>query len=564
MRARLVPLVLFALALPGAAQGQNGQFTGSYHHTTGEGEGDAMRLRYDVGAREAVPGGIDMNLRMSLQYQRRPGEADTDLLRGRFFGDLRRDVFRLHGQFTPWQATAPGPRPARERNVQVGLDIAPRSAPRLALNVTRLDRDLANGRSASEDRRADLSWGGEAVGGQMGFRSLDTEPAPGLAASSRTREWRGGLSGSKGRGAFTTRASLDLLYSEFDSRERARILRSQGVQWSGAWAPGRRFSLNTSATGRWGLTTDNAFAKPNEVNERYFSTAATARPFEGLETDVLHEHRSRAGANGGVADYLQLDASFRRAVLEAMRFHTGYRRTVTIRSESGDVPNSSAWALVDGRLRPAIDARAEIRASIPVANRAAGTQLRRLAQLRTRPSRRTRLDVTWSRDTLPIAILPRSAAVPGDTTAPPADTLAAVGVAQRDRQWDFSGGYEPFSGASVVGSLRLLEGEGRVGREERLATVTSSMRVSRRSTLSLQYSRRRASARYLATVLSEEGTGQETVEAFVTSKTSETVRGADLAFWLPGEFRMRTSWLHASRSGREATTTWGVTVDRSF
>jgi hypothetical protein len=538
---------------------QHGQFVGSFHHTEGAAEEDLMRFRYDVGARETTPGGVDVNLRMSLQFQNRPGETDSDLLRSRFFGDLRRSALRLHGQLVPWQSSAAGASPPREHNVQVGADFTPARAPRVSLNFSRRDRDRGDGRAQSDDRRAAVSYALGGLGAEVAFRRIDSRPSGEDPVATRTNEWRGELRGGASRGGLSLQGAYDALLSDFRQRERRREFASHGVNLGAAWNPAVRFTLNGSALGRWGRTDDNAMPD-RTLDERYVTGSAQYRPVNGVDLTLLSESRRRREASGDLsADYMQLQGNLRRPIRGAFALQTGFARTMTIASSPGEVPSTSAYAFVDGRLRRGLDARAEVRGARQKGAPSGGTQWHRLVQVRTRPRPATRIDVTWSIETLPIATIERRASDPADTSGAQVDTLSVIpGVTQEDRQWEVTGGYDVRRSLSLVASHRLLDGEGRIDRSERLTSMTASWRASRRMTIAWNASWRRSRSRFEAAA---EGGG---ASPRVDAETTEIVRGIDLSSRLPGKFRVVASWRSASVSEREGSVTYSATLDKSF
>jgi hypothetical protein len=564
-RAALAALVAGAVLLSaGRAAAQHGQFVGSFHRTEGVGEGDLLRFRYDIGTREAAPAGVDLDLRMSLQFQQRPGESNSDLLRSRFFADLRRSALRLHTQFVPWQATSAGASPPRERDVQVGADFTPPRAPRLTLNYSTLARDRADGRAESEDRRAEVSYALGSLSADVSFRRLDARPGGRDPVSTRTDEWQGELRGAASAGPLSGQAAYDALVTDFRQRERRREFTSHGIDLDGAWNPTRRFTLSASALGRWGRTDDNTLPSARSIDERYVSGSAQTRPLTGLDLTLLAESRSRRADSGheDAADYLQAQGNFRRAIRQGFAFQTGFARTFPFESGPGEVPHSSAYAFVDGRLRKGVEGRAEVRGSRPD-EASAGTQWHRLVQFRTRPLSTTRLDVTWSKDTQPIATTERRAAGPADSTAQ-IDTLTVIeGISQEDRLWEITGGYDPRPSATLVASVRWLDGEGRIDRSERVTTLTATWRAARRTTLTWNWSARRARSTFEAVAVPG-ADGEDTIATRVESETSETVHGVDITGRLPGDYRVTGSWHRTSWSGREKSVTYGVTIDRSF
>ena len=91
LNVRMVAVSMIAATMiPTLATGLEGRYIGSVYRTEGVGDGEIMRHLYDVMGRRDLPSDLDLRLRMSLDYHSRPGTADSDLLRSRFQGDLRR------------------------------------------------------------------------------------------------------------------------------------------------------------------------------------------------------------------------------------------------------------------------------------------------------------------------------------------------------------------------------------------------------------------------------------------------------------------------------------------
>jgi hypothetical protein len=523
-----------------------------------------VRLRYDVGTREQIPGDVSMDLRMSLQFQRRPGEHDTELLRSRLFGDVRRSAFRLQAQFVPWQDASIGASPPRERSLQLGLDVAQQALPRLFLGYNRSDRDVAGERSLSQDRRADLSYGLGRFGARAGYRHLDAAVPGSATRASQTREWRGGLNGGASLGAVSVQGEYDAAVSDVSTAARERRSRTHGLNMSGAWNPIRLASFVSSAVVRWSRFDDTAVTVDQDADERYLSGGLQLRPAEGLDFSFLREHRELRERTGTASsDYLQLDGTFRRAIRHGFQFQTGYRHTVTIDDERGDVPSRTAFALLDGRLRDGIDARTEVRASRSTSDPGDDIRWTKLAQLRTRPVPSARFDVTWAEETLPIAIIERPDTTAIDSGGVVADTLSAIAeVTQRDRRWEFSAGYDPLPGASLVLALRILDGHGRVERKERLRSATATWRFAKRASVSANWSRRNSESEFV-TISPSDGT-EPPEERRVTSLAWESVRGIDLGGWLAKDLRIQASWRGSMGGGRRPTDTYSASLERNF
>jgi hypothetical protein len=122
-----------------------------------------------------------------------------------------------------------------------------------------------------------------------------------------------------------------------------------------------------------------------------------------------------------------------------------------------------------------------------------------MLQLRTHPNRVTRFDITWRKDTLP----------------------ELLGRAQIDQQWELVAGYEPQPGASIVGSMRWLDGSGRVARLERLKTLSTSWRWSEHTSAGFNWSHRSTMA---------------------PSRLEHSATGLDLTFMLPSDIRLHGTW----------------------
>ena len=526
----LAAAVLAAAALlavrPASALELDGRYVGSYVRSeTSGGTDDAMQHRYDVGTRATTPGGLDLDLRSSLQYQNRL-EPQSSLLRTRFFGGLSTQLWRLHGQFVPWQAVSPGEEAPHERDLQLGLNLRPQHLPTLELFFNRRDRTVADLPSWTEDQRATLTYGIGNFGANLGFRRIDAAAPGSLGAPTVTKEWRGGLRGSGSWKTLAAAADYDALLSDSTLRERRRELSSHRANTDATWTVTRRFTLGGAWLERWGLDRDNSAGAPAEtdIEERYLDARAGYRPIEGLDLELLREYRRRMDAAGPVvSDYLRAQGTYRHQVVRGLTLNTGYARSQRLRTRQGELPNDTAFGLLDGRLRGGVEGRAELRLGRSATGTdTTGTQWHRLLQLRTFPSRTTRLDLTWNKDTLP----------------------QVSGSAQRDRQWELTAAYQPVSTLSLVGSWRRLDGAGRVDRRESFTSFTSSWQTRRRVTVGTNWSRRAA--------------------AGLGPSSRETVAGIDLGFWLPDEYRTQSSWRYVSGADQAVSRSYNVTVTKNF
>ena len=112
MNARVLLLIGIATAPvlgPPVAMGFQGRYLGSYVVTEELDERSSLQHRYDVSGQRMLTPEIDMNLNASLRYSTEPGRDDTELLRSRFFGNIRGPRWRVRGQLIPWQDRSPGP-----------------------------------------------------------------------------------------------------------------------------------------------------------------------------------------------------------------------------------------------------------------------------------------------------------------------------------------------------------------------------------------------------------------------------------------------------------------------
>lgn len=524
LKARDLALVAVALAAAPPAAALEGRYLGSAHRVDGAESEDFMRHLFELGGRQVLPQDLDLRLRMSLQYQARPGEPASDLLRSRFDAELRRgSLLRLDARLEPWQDTTPGGVLARQRQSRLGLVLSPRNAPVLNVQVDRLDRETAAGLSFSDNRRIEASYTRAGVSSEVGYRRIDATPAGFGAATSRTEEWRGGLRTSRNWRGVAVQAGYDALASRFATRDRRRDQWTQRLDLGGSWTPLRQLTIGASGFDRWGETTDNALPGAQGLDERSLGGNIAYRPRQPLLFELGREYRVQAVAAGrSVTDYLQFRGTYRQPVRRGMQMQTGYLLSADLGRDGGSVPNNAVYGLLDGTLRAGMQARAEVRAARAASGPGTGTQWHRLLQLRTRPTPATRADVTWSRSTAP----------------------QFEGLAQEDRTWEILGGWDPIRGMNLSGSHRRLDGGGRIDRRERQTSLVSAWRPTPRSSVSLNWTRR-------------------TARTF-TVETRSTVTGLDFDFWLPGEVRAHASWRESSTSGVPLQRSYGVSLERRF
>lgn len=500
-----------------------GRYLGSVNRVEGIGGGDVMRHLYEIGGRQPLPRGLDLRLRASLQYQSNLPVRDTDLLRSRLLGELRAERWRVDAQVVPWQQNTAGYRNSRERQSQFGLHWTPARGPQVDAGYDRLDRDLAGLRSASESRRVRAAWNRNGYGVETSVRRIDTQPSAGLGAPQRTEEWRGAAHVERAWRNVVTGGDYEGLASRYSVRERRRTLQTQRIQGRATWTPHRKVSAKATALERWGDVDDNAVRNAPPMGERGLTAEVDFRPVTGLNLRGLREYRRQEGLGGNlVSDYLQLETRYRHDVWRGIAMHTGLLSAVQFAGANADAPRNSFYGALDGRLRPGLEVRTEVRASRVRTAVATGTHWQDLAELRSRPTTATRVDVSWRRDALP----------------------ALDGLGQTDREWQVTGAFDPSPATSVSGTFRRLTGEGRVTRIERYAAVSASWRPARRATLSTNAQWRRA-----------EGTND---------LGNERVLGFDVAFDLPNDTRLRGNLREARTFSLPNRRSYGVNLEKNF
>ena len=516
-------LALVLAATPALAV--EGRYLGSVNRTEGTGGGDVMRHLYDIGGREPLPHGLDLRLRASFQYQSNLPVRDTDLLRSRLFAEVIAERWRVNAQVLPWQKNAVGSSNSRERQAQFGLHWAPaRGGPQFEAGYDRLDRDLAGLRSASEDRRARAVWNRNGYGAETSVRRIDTQPSAGVGAPQRTDEWRGAAHVERGwRNLVSGAADYEGLVSKLSVRERRRTVDTQRIQGNATWTPHRKISATATAHNRWGSTEDNEFRNAPPIGERGVTAELGFRPVNGLDLRALRAYR-REDAVGVdvVSDYLQLETRYRHDIWQGIGLQAGLMRAEEFAGATTDAPRSNFYGALDGRLRPGLEFRAEVRGSQVQIAGERGVRWQDLAELRTRPTAATRVDVSWRWDEAP----------------------RLAGLGQTDREWQVTAAYDPSPSTSLSGTFRRLTGEGRLTRIDQYAAMSASWRPTHRTTFSANAQRR-----------STEG---------ANALASERVVGFDAAFELPSRTRLRGNFNAARTSRLPDRRAYGVSLEKTF
>ena len=520
-RQLVAALGLVALGAP-AAQAVEGRILGSLQRVEGRTDDDAFRILYDVGGRQTISQSTNLRLRMSLNYFSRLQGGGSDLWTSRFFGEFRAPSWLVDAQFAPWRDQAPGGSLGRQRDGNLGVRFMPRNLPQLDARYERRERDVDGQRSATEDRRIRMSYARGATNGSVGYRRVDTQPAPGIAVESATEEWRGQLTSSKSWRQVNVGGTYEALLSTYDSRDRRRELGTQRVLANVIYNPARRVTIGADVLRRWGYAADNSPQGGGDIDEESYGANVLYQPTLDLTLQLSRAYRREQARNGRIlSDYVQGDARFRRLMAREMWFQAGYLGILDLASERGSVPSNTAYVLVDGRLSRGVEGRAEVRAAKPEGPEVSGIQWHREVRLRTRPVQVLRFEVDWRKDT----------------------QAEIFGVAQEDREWELLGAFEPASGSNLAISWRRLDGSGRLLRSEELWVLNGTYRVSDRSQLSLNWSRRNALQPTVVTLS----------DAFV----------ADFTFWLPSDWQARASYredLLLASSQRS----YGLILERRF
>jgi len=471
-----------AMALIALGAGQalafEGRTLGSFLHNEGPTDEDLFRLLYDMGDQRPLTQDVGLHTRMSLQYYNRIDVSGQELWRSRFHANLMAPTWRVEGQFAPWQRTVPGFSSSRSRDGLVGAHWTPRRGPRLDVQYQRFDREALGVQSHSDDRRVRVGYAARGLTGDIGYRQIDTGGSTGIAAASRTQEWRGTLQGVRGLRRGSLQSDYEALWSRFGVRDRRRDLMSQRLGAGGAYSPLRRVTVGASAARRWGAIDDNALIVSTRIDETTFGAQIEVLPVDALRLQAARQYsRLQARPRDNISDYLQLQADYRRAVVPGTDFHVGWLRVANF-AAGGDAPNDGAYVLVDGHMRRGIGGRAEMRAARQPSIGTSGIRWHRLLELRTHPSETTRFDVQWRRESQP----------------------EILGLDQQDREWSLTSGWDPVPGSNLVLVWRAVDSWGRVSRGERLWTFTGTMNPSERAQLALQWSRRDVVWPFTATV----------------------------------------------------------------
>lgn len=510
------------LCLGSRADAVQGTYTGSYYHTEGIGTEDVMRHRYDAWTRTAVPGGLDLNLNMSLSHLSRPGLQDSDLLRSRFGADLTGSRWRARGEWTPWQDVSVASTSPRQRNLSLELSLNPRTLPGLGLFYQQFDTESATaGRATTRDYRVQAYRNLGVLRSHLQYRRLETRSAARFTAPGRRNEWQAGLSGTRNWGTVTGHGSYDGLILDARNGTVTEKLGSHRFSLGGTWRPAPKLTLSGDAVGRWGASTRNLTR--STIDERSLNARAGYRPLSGLDIQLAREYRRRrTGSLVYLSDFVRLSTTFQRRLRPRIGFQAGAVQTANLQTRRSTPPTSSAHALLDAEVIRGLTARGEIQVAGANGPRMSGIQWRPSVRVRALPSRVLRLEGTWTRSTLP----------------------KLDGVPQRERQWEFQVAYQPVPRADLSGTYRRLDASGRVEQHERYGTLSVSWRLGQRGRLSLDATRREAAAFF--------------------SRTSERVLGVEAAFGLPGDFRGRTSWRMNRREGLPRQTQIGVTLSKTF
>ncbi len=500
-----------------------GRYLGTVNRVQGIDGGDAMRHLYEIGGRQPLPRGLDLHLRASLQYQSLLPVRETDLLRSRVFADLRATRWRADAQLAPWQRNVAGNRSSRERQSQLGLHWTPRRGPQVDAGYNRLDREIAGLRSSSEDRQLRAGWGRNGYGVNAGVRRIDARANGAIGAPQRTDEFRGGVHAERSWTKLTTTGQYDGLVAKYQSFARRRSTQTQTLQGQAAWTPERRVSASANVIERWGRADDNAAPSNQRIGERDLTADLSVRPFTGLDLRAVREYRRQGdGVSNHVSDYMQLEMLYRHDVWRAVVLQTGWMSAVQFAGAGGDAPRSTAYGSLDGRLRPGLEARAEVRAARIRAASSVGTQWHELAEVRTRPTAATRINVSWRQDELP----------------------DVEGLGQQDREWQVTGSFDPSASTSVSGTWRRLSGQGRVRRAEHHTGLNANWRLTPRMVAA-------------ANGLWRQVSGKADVG-------SERVFGFDLGFELPNGTRLRGNARETQSTGLVDRRSYSVTVEKTF
>lgn len=523
-------LVLGALAVCAASGGlvlparaAEARYVGSFVRTEVEStdDSDFTQHRYDVTTRSALPTGADLSLRMTLDYQARPGLDNSDLLRSRFFGDAKGSTWRVQGHWVPPQDVSAGLRSPREQSSQLGMTWSPRQGPRLGVVLSEGSTETDLGRSNYHDRRADVSFNRGVFQSSAGYRRLESELEQSSVPSSTTQEWKAGL-GFLHAGTLSYGAQYEYLLSQLRSAARVRDQDVHRIHATSGWRIRQNLQVTGSSVLRKGTVDDNADPTNRTIDEETYTARIGYRPFRPLDLSLSREYRETGAEMGRqITDYARFSSIFTRPLMRQVSFQAGYQRSFDLRDDASGVPSNTVFSQVDGQIRRGLAGRVEVRSSKAV-SADAGRQWSRSFQLRGDPTRKSHVEVTWSRDS----------------------QARIEGQRQRDDEWILTGSYRPTLATSFTGTTRWGDGSGRLDRTERFSSFVASWRFSGTSQVSLNGSHRSADS--------------------VERTSREDVLGFDLQFQLPREFRVVSAVRSVDANDRPDVRTWSLSVEKTF
>ncbi len=520
---RMSSTLLCSLGFATAAVAQNfdGRYLGNVFHSEIAGQGsDRTSHLYDIIMRQDTPNAWRFDLGASLRYDSQ-FSYESDIFRTRTFGELSSRSWRLHGQFVPWQRTQPASDIPGRRDLQLGMNVMVPRAPQLALTYTRADRRTRAGESGVEDARADLSYGTGPIAARVGVRRLESRAA-GFEAPSRTHEYRAGLNGSSAWKTIAFGGDYDAILTNISSRDRQIDQDIQRASGDATWSLHRQASLGVNGLYRWGTTRDNAVTRDTPIDETSLGARLTYLPFQSVMLNASRSYYKTTVFTGNqISDYMRLEALYQHDLVKHTALRTGLSQTLDLGSAGGSIPNSSAHLTVDGNLRQNFWVRAETRAA-HAPHTDAALQWYFGLDLRTRPNPSTTFDVLWNRYSLP----------------------ELAGVQQIERTWEIKLGYQPRSGASLIGSFRRLDGEGQLERAESIWSANGTWRLRESATFSLYGSTRES--------------------RLPSGATHENILGLDLTLQPRELLQLRGTAKVARRSAQPRDVSTGVILTRNF
>lgn len=464
-RIRLQLVIWVGLGLVARPAGAvEGRYQGSVSRVEGIQGGDAMRHLYEIGGRQTLPRGLDLQLRGVLRYQSRLPVQNTDLLRTRLLAELRASRWRVDAQYSPWQRNVVTRTLSRESQALVGVHWMPERGPQFDAAYERLDREVGGVRSSYDDTRLRLGWARASYGVQTGVRRIDAAAQGGLDVPQRTDQWDAAAHVEHRWGTVFTGAEYEGLVSKYSHRAQRRTMDTQRVQGRALWTPNPRISATATLLERWGGLNDNTTAGYRRTGEHGVAASVDVRPLAGLSLQLLREYNRQT--NPGVdlvVDHLQFLTVYRHEVWRRVMLQAGWMTAAQFAGATTEAPRNMVYGLLDGRLRPGLDARAEVRASRVHEGDESGTQWHELVEARTRPTRTTRFDATWTRNSHPVL----------------------NGGGQTDHEWQLIAAYDPSPYMGVSGTWRRQTGGGRVHRDETVTGLNANWRPAQRTTVAL-------------------------------------------------------------------------------